>query len=314
MSDTASGTAAAKRQRSFFRSEFAQSFMESPFIVAAAVLALAMVGGALGASWVAPHDPYDMAAIDIFASNLPPAWVDGGEWAYVLGTDALGRDIFSTILHGSRLSILIGFASVFLSASIGVTLGLVAGYRGGFIDVVIMRIADVQLALPIILVALLINGILRALAPEQASQFAIPVLILSIGLSNWVQFARAVRASTMVERGQEYVLAARLTGLGGARIMFRHILPNVMAPVLVIATLNLAGAILIEATLSFLGVGVPATKPSLGTMIQVGSDFLFSGYWWVSIFPGLALAMLVRSVNIVGDWLRDVTNPVLDGS
>ena len=314
MSDTASGAAAAKRQRPLFKSEFAQSFMESPFTVAAAVLALAMVGGALGAGWIAPHDPYDMAAIDIFAANLPPAWVDGGEWAYVLGTDALGRDILSTILHGSRLSILIGFASVLLSASIGVTLGLVAGYRGGLIDAVIMRIADVQLALPIILVALLINGILRALAPEQASQFAIPVLILSIGLSNWVQFARAVRASTMVERGQEYVLAARLMGLGGARIMFRHILPNVMAPVLVIATLNLAGAILIEATLSFLGVGVPATRPSLGTMIQVGSDFLFSGYWWVSIFPGLALAKLVLSVNIVGDRLRDATNPVLDGS
>lgn len=294
------------------KSEFAQSFLDSKVTVIAAGLAVLLIGAALAANVIAPHDPYDMAAIDIFAADLPPSWSAGGDPAYFLGTDALGRDILSTILFGSRLSIMIGFASVALSAAIGITLGLIAGYRGGIVDAVIMRVADLQLSMPTILVALLINGILRAIAPGSMSQLAVLVLILSIGLSNWVQFARAVRASTMVERSQEYVLAARLIGVGSGRIMFRHVLPNVMGPVLVIATLNLAGAVLTEATLSYLGVGVPPTRPSLGTMIQAGSNYLFSGSWWVTIFPGIALASLVLTVNLVGDWLRDAINPVLE--
>lgn len=296
------------------RSELLDSFLESPITVVAAVVMALMILSAIFAGVIAPQDPYDMAALDIFASDMPPAWIDGGSWSYPLGTDALGRDVLSTILYGSRMSIFIGFLSVALSAALGITLGLVSGYLGGVIDTIVMRIADVQLSLPTILVALLINGIVRAVAPGAMSDLAILVLILSIGLSNWVQFARAVRASTMVERGQEYVLAARLIGIGRARIMLRHILPNVLGPVFVIATLNLAGAILTEATLSFLGVGVPSTEPSLGTMIETGADYLFSGSWWVTLFPGAALALLVLSVNLVGDWLRDAINPVLEGS
>ncbi|MWB78054.1 ABC transporter permease subunit [Pseudooceanicola sp. 216_PA32_1] len=293
-------------------SDLAISFLSSPVTVAAAVVALLMILASVGASLVAPHNPYDMGSIDIFDSMLPPSWEEGGDTRFLLGTDAIGRGILSTILYGSRMSIFIGVVSVALSLLIGVTLGLIAGYRGGLIDAIIMRIAEVQLSLPTILVALLINGILRAVAPPSTmDKVAILVLILSIGLSNWVQFARAVRASTMVERGQEYVLAARLIGIGQLAIMFRHILPNVMGPILVIATLNLSGAILTEATLSFLGVGVPATQPSLGTLINDGTNYLFSGAWWITIFPGVALALLVLTVNLVGDWMRDALNPTL---
>lgn len=295
-------------------SDLWQGFVESPVTVLAAFLMAVMMLSALGAGLIAPQDPYDMGALDIFASNLPPAWTEGGSWTYPLGTDALGRDVLSTILYGSRMSIFVGFTSVALSAVLGISLGLIAGYVGGFVDAVIMRIADVQLSLPTILVALLINGVLRAIAPGTMSDLAILVLILSIGLSNWVQFARAVRASTMVQRNQEYVLAARLIGIGRFRIMLRHILPNVLGPVFVIATLNLAGAILTEATLSFLGVGVPSTEPSLGSMISAGADYLFSGSWWITLFPGATLALLVLAVNLVGDWLRDAINPVLEGA
>lgn len=300
------------RWRRLRDSDLTQSFLASPVTVIAAVVALLMILASVGAAVIAPHDPYDMASIDIFDAMLPPAWEEGGEARFLLGTDAIGRGVLSTILYGSRMSIFIGVTSVILSLVIGVTAGLIAGYRGGLMDAIIMRIAEIQLSLPTILVALLINGILRAVAPPSTlDNIAILVLILSIGLSNWVQFARAVRASTMVERGQEYVLAARMIGIGQIAIMFRHILPNVMGPIMVIATLNLSGAILTEATLSFLGVGVPPTQPSLGTLINDGTDYLFSGAWWITIFPGAALALLVLTVNLVGDWLRDALNPTL---
>ncbi len=300
------------RWRQLRESDLMQSFLASPVTVIAAGVALLMILASVGAALIAPHDPYDMASIDIFDAMLPPAWDDGGEAGFLLGTDAVGRGVLSTILYGSRMSIFIGVTSVILSLVIGVTAGLIAGYRGGLLDAIIMRIAEIQLSLPTILVALLINGILRAVAPPSTlDNIAILVLILSIGLSNWVQFARAVRASTMVERGQDYVLAARMIGIGQIAIMFRHILPNVMGPIMVIATLNLSGAILTEATLSFLGVGVPPTQPSLGTLINDGTDYLFSGAWWITIFPGAALALLVLTVNLVGDWMRDALNPTL---
>lgn len=308
-----SAPATLSRWQRIRQSDIAISFLASPVTVAAAVVALLMIIASVGAAFIAPQNPYDMGAIDIFDAMLPPAWEEGGDARFLLGTDAIGRGILSTILYGSRMSIFIGLVSVALSLLIGVSLGLIAGYRGGLIDAIIMRTAEVQLALPTILVALLINGILRAVAPPSTlDNVAILVLILSIGLSNWVQFARAVRASTMVERGQEYVLAARLIGIGQLAIMFRHILPNVLGPILVIATLNLSGAILTEATLSFLGVGVPPTRPSLGTLINDGTNFLFSGAWWITIFPGAALALLVLTVNLVGDWMRDVLNPTLE--
>ena len=230
----------------------------------------------------------------------------------MLGTDNQGRDILSTIMHGARISLAIGFASVLLSVVLGVFLGLIAGYFGGRLDAVLMRIADVQLSFPAILIALLIDGVARvALSGDRHDQIAIPVLILSIGLSKWVDYARTVRGSTLVERNKEYVQAARVIGRKPLAILLRHVLPNVMGPVLVIATINIGVAIIIEATLSFLGVGVPATQPSLGTLIRVGNEFLYSGEWWITLFPGIALIVLVLSVNLLGDWLRDALNPKL---
>ena len=238
--------------------------------------------------------------------------MEGGDPAFALGTDNQGRDILSTIMHGARLSLGIGIAAVLLSLVLGVSLGLIAGYYGGSIDAVIMRVADVQLSFPAILIALLIDGVARvALGGDRHEEIAIPVLVLSIGFAGWVQFARTVRGSTMVERSKEYVQAARVIGRRPLAILLRHVLPNVMGPVLVLATIHIATAIITEATLSFLGVGVPPTQPSLGTLIRVGNEFLYSGEWWITVFPGAALIILVLSVNLLGDWLRDALNPKL---
>ncbi len=280
--------------------------------VVAAVLTLICVGAAALSPWISPQDPFNPAALDLNFAFKPPAWIEGGDPAFVLGTDNQGRDILSTIMHGARISLAIGFASVLLSVAIGVFVGLLAGYFGGRLDAVIMRIADVQLSFPAILIALLIDGVARiALGGDRHEEIAIPVLILSIALSKWVDYARTVRGSTMVERGKEYVQAARVIGRGPLAILLKHVLPNVLGPVLVIGTINIGVAIIIEATLSFLGVGVPATQPSLGTLIRVGNEFLYSGEWWITIFPGIALIVLVLSVNLLGDWLRDALNPKL---
>ncbi|MCH2393252.1 ABC transporter permease [Oceanibaculum sp.] len=293
-------------------SDIFHSFLKSPVTIVASIVTLVMILASVFAPLVAPHDPFDVATLNLLDSELPPFWEADGDARYLLGTDNLGRDVFSTILYGSRVSLLVGFTSVVLSMVLGIALGLVAGYKGGLIDAFIMRVAEIQLSFPTILVALLINGIMRGLLPPaQHAELTILVLVLSIGLSNWVQFARTVRASTLVERNKEYVLAARLIGVKPFFVMLRHVLPNVMGPILVIATLGLAGAVLTEATLSFLGVGVPPTEPSLGTLINVGSDYLFSGAWCITIFPGAALAILVLAVNLVGDWLRDALNPKL---
>jgi peptide/nickel transport system permease protein len=296
----------------FWDSDLAWSFRHSAVAVAAATVMLLILGGALFAPWIAPHDPFDLASVSLLDARNPPAWIAGGSWDYPLGSDNLGRDVFSTILYGSRISLWVGFASILLAMVLGVGLGLVSGYVGGITDAIIMRIAEIQLSFPAILIALLVDGIMRGIVPRQfQDNLAEDVLILSIGLSFWVQYARTVRGSTMVERGKEYVQAARVIGRHPLAIMLRHVLPNVMGPVLVIATINLALAIITEATLSFLGVGVPPTQPSLGTLIRIGNDFLFSGEWWITIFPGLALVLLVLSVNLLGDWLRDALNPKL---
>ena len=298
--------------RKLWDHDLAWSFRRSPVTVVAALLTLVCVAGAAFSPWLSPQDPFNAAALDLNVAFKPPAWIEGGEPAFVLGTDNQGRDILSTIMHGARLSLGIGLASVLLALVLGVSLGLVSGYFGGRIDAVIMRIADVQLSFPAILIALLIDGVARvALAGDRHDEIAIPVLVLSIGFAGWVQYARTVRGSTLVERGKEYVQAARVVGRRPLSILLAHVLPNVMGPVLVIATIHIATAIITEATLSFLGVGVPPTQPSLGTLIRVGNEFLYSGEWWITVFPGAALIVLVLSVNLLGDWLRDALNPKL---
>ena len=288
------------------------SFKGSKVTVAAAAVTAVFLLGSLFAPWIAPHDPFDLASLNLLDSRIPPAWSEEGDKRFLLGTDDQGRDILSTIMYGSRISLAVGFASVVFAAVLGVSLGLLAGYFGGAVDSIIMRIADVQLTFPAILIALLIDGTTHALIGNlNRERSAFWVLVLSIGLSFWVQYARTVRGSTLVEKNKEYVQAARLIGIHPVLIMIRHVLPNVTGPVLVIATINLALAVITEATLSFLGVGIPPTQPSLGTMIRIGQDFLFSGEWWITFFPGFALAALVLAVNLLGDWLRDALNPKL---
>ena len=297
--------------RRWLDSDLWYDFRTSPAAVIAASIAFACVFCAVFAGWVAPHDPFDLAALELGDARLPPAWLDSGSAKYLLGTDDQGRDILSALLYGARISLAVGVASVLMSTVIGVALGLVSGFVGGRTDAVIMRICDVMLSFPSILVALLIDGVGRALFPDAHETLAFGVLILAIALPGWVPYARTVRGSTMVERQKEYVQAARVIGVAPARIMRRHVLPNVMGPVLVLATIQVATAIITEATLSFLGVGVPPTSPSLGTLIRVGNDFLFSGEWWITIFPGAMLVLIALSVNLLGDWLRDALNPRL---
>ncbi len=288
------------------------SFSRSPTVVVAAAVATIMMMAALFAPLIAPQDPFDLTSLSILDAHIPPAWMAADDHRFLLGSDDQGRDVLSAILYGSRISIGVGLASVALALVLGVSLGLLAGYVGGRLDALIMRTAEIQLSFPTILIALLLNGVMRSILPAGLQdQLAIPVLIVAIGISGWVQYARTVRGTTLVEKNKEYVQAARLIGIHPLMIMLRHILPNTMGPVLVIATIHLAVAIITEATLSFLGVGVPPTEPSLGTLIRIGNDFLFSGEWWITMFPGAALAILVLAVNLLGDWLRDAFNPKL---
>ena len=310
--ETIKDTDLPRRFATFLDSDVIYSFRQSKVTVLAAVVMLAIVLSAVLAPWVAPHDPYDLKSLNLLDAHTPPAWASDGDLRFLLGTDDQGRDVFSTILYGSRLSLAVGMLSVAFAAALGIALGLIAGYVGGSLDALIMRAADVQLTFPAILIALLIDGTARALFGQYRDESAtIWVLVLSIGLSFWVQYARTVRGLTFVERNKDYVLAARLIGIRPGLILMRHILPNVVGPVLVIITINLALAIILEATLSFLGVGLSPTEPSLGTMIRIGNNYLFSGEWWIAIFPGITLAALVLSVNLIGDWLRDALNPKL---
>jgi peptide/nickel transport system permease protein len=302
---------AAQALARFFDGDVWHSFRSTPVAIAAAIVAIVLAFCAIFAGWVAPHNPFDLATLELSDARLPPAWIDGGSAKYVLGTDDQGRDILSALMYGARISLLVGVASVLLSVAVGVGLGLLSGFAGGRTDALIMRVCDVMLSFPSILIALLIDGVGRAMFPNAHDTLAFAVLVLAIALPGWVQYARTVRGSTLVERNKEYVQAARITGVSSLRIMRRHVLPNVLGPVLVLATIQVATAILTEATLSFLGVGVPPTQPSLGTLIRVGNDFLFSGEWWITIFPGLMLVLIALSVNLLGDWLRDALNPRL---
>jgi peptide/nickel transport system permease protein len=296
----------------FFDSDVWASFKRSKFTMVAAFVTALFFAAAVLAGLFAPQDPFDPAQLDLLNSRLPPIWSVEGQMPYLLGTDEQGRDIFSAILYGLRISLLVGFLGVAFSAFLGISLGLLAGYLGGTVDTVIMRVADVQLTFPAILIALLIDGVAKAALGGQLDPMTtLSVLVFSIGLSFWVQYARTVRGSVMVEKGKDYIAAARLIGLPAPVIMIRHVLPNVLGPVLVIATINLALAIITEATLSFLGAGMPETMPSLGTLIRIGNNYLFSGEWWIVTFPGIALAVLVLAINLLGDWLRDALNPRL---
>jgi peptide/nickel transport system permease protein len=293
-------------------SDMLHSFLRSPLVMVAAFITLFIVAAAFLAPVLAPHDPYDLRALNLLDAETPPRWEKGGDKRFWLGTDDQGRDIYSTILYGTRSSLLISLAAVGFALLLGVSLGLIAGYRGGRIDTLIMRIADIQLTFPAILTALMVDGIAQVvLKGTKLGNSHFWILVVAIGLSYWVQYARTVRGVTLVERNKDYVQAARLIGLSSRNIMFRHVLPNVMSPVLVLATINLALAIITEATLSFLGVGLPSSEPSLGTMIQIGNKFLLSGSWWMVAFPGITLAALVLAVNLLGDWLRDKLDPRL---
>ncbi len=289
------------------------SFKSSPMTVTAAVATFLIVVIAFLSPVLAPHTPFDPATLSLTDGLKPPAMLSAdGDWTFPLGTDDQGRDILSSIMYGTRLSLLVGLASVVVAMTLGISLGLVSGYLGGAVDALIMRIADVQLTFPAILVALLIDGVVRGIISVQRhDEIAIFVIVGAIGLSFWVQYARTVRGSVMVEKNKEYVQAARVIGLSPLLIMVRHVLPNVTGPVLVIATINLGLAIITEATLSFLGVGLPSTEPSLGTLIRLGNEVLQSGDWWITVFPGVTLAALVLAVNLLGDWLRDALNPKL---
>ncbi|MGE0152385.1 MAG: ABC transporter permease [Reyranellaceae bacterium] len=293
-------------------SDIAYSFRRSPVVVVAGVMTLVLFLIAIFAPLISPFDPLDLATIDLTNGLLPPAWHAEGNPDFILGTDEQGRDMLSAIFYGLRISLFVGFVSVLFAMALGITLGLVSGYVGGAVDAVIIRAPDLQLSIPANLVALLINRVARGINGNQRfDQLAIIVVILAIGLSFWVQYARTVRGSVLVEKNKEYVQAAKVIGLHPLLILFRHILPNVMGPVLVIATINLALAIITEATLSFLGVGLPATTPSLGRLIEEGNRMLQEGKWWIAIMPSIALVVLVLSVNLLGDWLRDALNPKL---
>jgi peptide/nickel transport system permease protein len=288
------------------------SFTRSPLTVIAAIVTVIMIGAAVFAPWVAPHNPFDPRTLSIMNADTPPAWSEGGTAKFLLGTDNQGRDILSTILYGSRISLLVGFSAILFAVVLGVGLGLYAGFRGGWLDAAVMRVADIQLTIPGILIALAIDGVIRSLVPASAhDSSALYVLIFAIGIADWPQFARVARASALAEKNKDYVSAARVIGIPGIAIALKHVLPNVTGPVLVLATIGLALAVIAEASLSFLGVGMPPTQPSLGTLIRIGNGFLLSGEWWIALFPSLTLVILALAVNLLGDWLRDALNPKL---
>jgi peptide/nickel transport system permease protein len=288
------------------------SFKRDPVAQLSLLIFILMVGAAVLAPWLAPMNPYDLAQIDIMSSELPPFWIDGSDPAYMMGTDSQGRDLLSTILYGTRVSLIIGFGAVALQAALGICFGLLAGYMGGRLDAFLMRLADIQLSFSTLMVAIIVGALFKAIfGGVTYNAYAVPLLVLIIGLAEWPQYARTVRASVLAERGKEYVDAARVMGLSSRRIMFRHILPNTLSPIFVISTVQVANAIISEAALSFLGLGMPETQPSLGSLIKSGFDYLQSGSWWITLIPGLVLVILVLVINLLGDWLRDVLNPRL---
>jgi peptide/nickel transport system permease protein len=298
--------------RRFRESFFLYSFLRDPVAIGSFIIAIFLVTAGFLAPIIAPHNPYDTTTIDVLDSEIPPVWMEGGESRFLLGTDSQGRDMLSTILYGTRVSVIIGLCGVILQAFIGIVIGLIAGYKGGRLDSALMRIADVQLSFSTYMVAIFLGAIFKTLfGVGLYADVAVPFLIIVIGLADWPLYARTVRASVLAEKKQEYVEAARVIGLPSSRIMWRHILPNTMTPVLVISTVQVANAIMHEAALSFIGLGMPVSRPSLGSLIKIGFEFIFSGSWWITLFPGIVLVLLILAINLLGDWLRDFLNPKL---
>ncbi|PSU81214.1 ABC transporter permease [Photobacterium phosphoreum] len=303
-------TVVPSRWQRFKDSDIVYYFLKDKVAMVCFAIFLSFATAALFAPFIAPTNPYDLSSIDIMDSELPPAWMENGDQSFALGTDDQGRDIYSTILYGMRLSLTIGLLAVALQLTIGVIVGLTAGYFGGRIDSLLMRIADVQLSFSTMMVAIIVSAIfLTALGAETYAQYAVIMLVVIIGFAEWPQYARTVRASVLAEKNKEYVEAAKVMGFRAPRIMFRHILPNCLSPILVISTVQVANAIMSEAALSFLGLGLPVDQPSLGSLISIGFNYIFSGSWWITAFPGIVLITLVLVINLLGDWLRDVFNP-----
>ncbi|MBW2544405.1 MAG: ABC transporter permease [Deltaproteobacteria bacterium] len=301
-----------KQWKRFKNSYFLHSFKRDRVAIVSFVVLLTLILLSILAPVIAPHNPYDTTTIDIMNAEMPPSWMEDGNPDFVLGTDIQGRDLLSTMLYGLRLSVMIGCGAVFLQAIIGIFIGMISGYAGGKVDAFLMRIADVQLSFSTLMVAIMISAIFQvAFGVGRYEQLAVPLLVLIIGLAEWPQYARTVRASVLGEKNKEYVEAARVIGLSSKRIRWRHILPNTMSPVLVISTIQVANAVMSEAALSFLGLGMPVTKPSLGSLINSGFEYIFSGSWWITLFPGILLVVFVLVINLLGDWLRDVLNPKL---
>ena len=298
--------------KKIINNDIGYSFVKSKIAVISTIVFLTILICSTFAELIAPYNPFDPVNVSLLDAFTPPVWVDGGSTNFVLGTDQQGRDMLSTIIYGSRISLIVGFASILFAMSLGTFLGVTSGFFGGRYEIIVMRFTDVQLTIPSILMALLVDGIARGFISKSLhNDMAIYVLIFAIGISEWPQFARVTRAATLVEKNKEYILASKIIGLSNFLIMFKHILPNILRPVLVIATIGLALAIITESTLSFLGVGVPPTTPSLGTLIRFGNDFLFSGEWWITFFPVIFLVVLALSINLLGDWMRDTLNPKL---
>jgi|TARA_B100000530_G_scaffold319954_1_gene252916 peptide/nickel transport system permease protein len=295
-----------------YDTDIGYSFFNSKIAIISSSIFLIIFLCSFLAEIVAPYDPFDPLNISLMDAFIPPVWSEGGNANFFLGTDQQGRDMFSTMIYGSRISLIVGFSSIIFAMILGVSLGITAGYIGGRYETIVMRLTDVQLTIPSILMALLVDGIARAIISKSMhDEMAIYVLIFAIGISEWPQFARVTRASTLVEKNKEYISASKIIGLSNILIMFKHILPNILRPILVIATIGLALAIITESTLSFLGVGIPPTTPSLGTLIRFGNNFLFSGEWWITFFPAIFLVVLALSINLLGDWMRDALNPKL---
>jgi peptide/nickel transport system permease protein len=301
-----------KTWQRFKGSYFFYSFKRDPVAVTSFSIFVFLVVISFMAPVLAPYNPYDTSTIDIMDSEIPPRWMEGGNERFFLGTDNMGRDLFSTMLYGLRTSVIIGIGAVLFQALLGILVGLTAGYLGGRVDAFLMRIADIQFSIPYLIVAIITSAIFQvAFGVSRFEELALPLLVIIIGISEWPKYARTVRASVLGEKNKEYVEAARVIGLNRRLIVFRHILPNTMTPVLVISTIQVAQAVMSEAALSFLGLGMPITKPSLGSLINAGFEYVFSGSWWITLFPGFLLVMFTLVIILFGDWLRDVLNPKL---